>query len=380
MLTLIENGEVYAPAPLGRRDLLVIGDKIGKLGAIDRRALERSGLDIEVIDASDCFVTPGLIDPHQHLLGGSGERGFSSQTPEIFPSEIASAGITTVVGCLGVDTTTKTMRGLLARAKALNGEGLTAYIYSGGYPFPPATITGSVRDDLMIVDEVIGAGEVAISDLRASEPSLDELARIASEAYTGGLLSGKAGVTHLHVGDDKRRLAPLRGLLSDYAIEARSLYPTHVERNKKLLEEAAALTRHGVFVDIDTVERDLSQSLASYIDHDGDLRRLTISSDAAISSPRTLYEQMRACIREGMPLEMVLTLATANTAEVLKMGKKGALEPGRDADLLLIDRDSLEIVEVIARGKHLVRGGRLLLTESFLAESNRKIELHGQKQ
>ena len=116
-------------------------------------------------------IAPGLVDPHEHLLGGSGEEGFSSQTPEIFLREIATAGVTTVVGCLGVDTTTKTMPGLLARAKALSEEGLTAFIWSGGCNVPPTTITGSLRDDLIFIDEVIGAGEVAISDNRATEPT-----------------------------------------------------------------------------------------------------------------------------------------------------------------------------------------------------------------
>src|SRR5262249_18004595 len=159
------------------------------------------------------------IDSHEHLLGGSGEDGFSSQTPEIFLRELAVAGITTVVGCLGVDTTTKTMPGLLARAKALNEEGLTAFIWSGGYNVPPTTITGSMRDDLIFINEVIGAGEIAISDNRASEPSIEELAKLVSDAHVGGILSGKSGVTHLHVGDHPRRLNPLRALIENYAVE-----------------------------------------------------------------------------------------------------------------------------------------------------------------
>ena len=380
MLTLIENGFVYSPEPRGVQSLLLAGDRIEKIGDVDRRAIEASGLDLDVVDATDCLLTPGLIDPHEHLLGGSGEDGFSSQTPEIFLRELAVAGVTTVVGCLGVDTTTKTMPGLLARAKALDEEGLTAFIWSGGYNVPPTTITGSLRDDLIYVDEVIGAGEVAISDSRATEPTVDELARLVSDVNVGGMLGRKSGVTHFHVGDHPQRLSPLRALVENYAVEPQWLYPTHVERNRELMREAAAFTRLGAFVDVDTMAEDLPEQLWRFIEDDGDLNRLTVSSDAAISSPRTLYDQVRACVIEhGFALEKVLSLVTANTARVLKLGRKGRLEQGFDADALVLRRKTLEITHVFALGKPLVCGGELVVSEKFLTRSNRRISLYGRK-
>ncbi|HZF37482.1 MAG TPA: amidohydrolase family protein [Blastocatellia bacterium] len=380
MLTLIENGFVYAPEPRGIQSVLLAGDRIEKIGEVDRRALESAGLDLDVVDASDCFVTPGLIDPHEHLLGGSGEEGFSSQTPEIFLREIAIAGVTTVVGCLGVDTTTKTMPGLLARAKALGEEGLTAFIWSGGYNVPPTTITGSLRDDLIFIDEVIGAGEIAISDNRATEPTLDELARLVSDVYVGGMLSGKSGVTHFHVGDHPKGLSPLRELVENYAVEPEWLYPTHIDRSRELIREAAAFTRLGAFVDIDVTEENLPEQLRRFIDDNGDLCRLTVSSDAAIASPRALHDQICACVAEhGFPLELALSLVTANTARVLKLDRKGRLERGLDADALVLRRKSLEITHVFAGGRQMVRGGELVVMEKFLTRSKRRISLYGRK-
>jgi dihydroorotase-like cyclic amidohydrolase len=101
MLTLIENGEIYSPEPGGVKSILIAFNKILRIGDIERRAVESLGVEAEYVDAANCYITPGLIDPHQHLLGGSGERGFASQTPEISASEIIEAGITTVVGLLG---------------------------------------------------------------------------------------------------------------------------------------------------------------------------------------------------------------------------------------------------------------------------------------
>ncbi len=381
-LILIEHGEVYAPEPQGQQDVLLINDRIVRLGETDRHALEALRLNLQVINASGCVVTPGFIDPHEHLLGGSGERGgFCTQTPEIFLTEIVSAGITTVVGCLGTDTSTKTMPGLLARAKALREEGLTAFIYSGGYNVPPVTLTGSLRNDLIFVEEVIGAGETAIADERGTQPSLQELARLVSDAYVGGLLSRKAGITHFHVGDRPERLKLLRALLQHYAVKPEWLYPTHVERNESLMKEAIRLAQEGAFVDVDTMEEDLPKWLRFYLDNNGRADRLTVSSDAAISSPRTLYEQFRACVLEhGFPLELVLALLTSNTAQALRLEKKGRLKAGCDADLLVLRRDSLELVEVIALGHRMVSAGQVQVQEKFLERSNRRITLHGGKQ
>jgi beta-aspartyl-dipeptidase (metallo-type) len=378
MITLIEGGELYTPAPLGVQSLLLIEGTIAKVGGSDARALAALSLDVELIDARGCVVVPGLIDVHQHLLGGSGEKGFASQTPELSLGEIVRGGTTTVVGCLGVDTTTKTMTGLLAKARAFGEEGITAFLYSGGYDVPPVTLTGSVRRDMLLVPEVIGGGEVAISDARSTCPTRAELARLASECYVGGLLTGKAGVMHVHVGDGRSGLTPLRDLLRDHEIKPETLYPTHVERSEGLMRQAIELTRAGVTVDVDTVDRDLARWVRFYLEHGGELGWLTASSDASIPSPATLSEQVFGLVREGvLPLERALLLVTANPARVLKLERKGALTVGSDADVAVLSKSDLAVREVIARGKRMVTNGKLAVQERFLAQSNRVLTLRG---
>ena len=378
--TLIENGEVYAPEYLGRVPVLLSTEKILKVGEIDAEALRRVGLEIDVINAGGCIVTPEFIDPHEHLLGGSGENGFSSQTPEIAASEIVSAGITTVVGCLGADTRMKTLPGLLAKVKGLKEEGLNAHMWSGGYNIPPTCITDSIGGDLMFIDEVIGAGEIAIADERASNPTAHELARLAHETYVACSLNNKAGVLHIHVGDGDERLSLLRTVIADHAVRPEWLYATHINRSEKLMSDAIDLAKDGGFVDIDTVDGGLAECIRLYMEHSGWEEQLTVSSDASISSPQNVLSQWRSCILEhGLPLETMLRLVTSNTARALKLENKGRVAVDMASDVLVLKKSDLELREVISRGRRLIREGKLNFKERFLTESDRHIVLEGEK-
>lgn len=381
MLTLIEGGRVYDPDPCGVQSVLLADGHVGKVGEINRRALESLGAEYEVIDASGCIVVPGLIDPHVHLLGGSGETGFSTQTPEFFISEIVRFGITTVVGTLGVDTTMKTMPGLLAKVKALKEHGLNAFCWSGGYDVPPESILDTVREDIMFIEEVIGAGEVAISDERALEPDPRELARTATHAHIGGMLARKAGLMHVHVGEGKRRLQPLRDVVDEFEVEPCWIYATHIERTEELMDEAIALARRGMPCDVDVVERDLHRWLRHWRDHGGPRELLTVSSDASMTSPAGVWLQLRDCVlNHGFTLEQVLPLATRNTARILKLREKGELRKGCAGDILLLEEDTLEIVHVLSHGKVVVRDGEVVEKENWLEDSDRQIHLEGTKE
>jgi beta-aspartyl-dipeptidase (metallo-type) len=375
----IDGGELYAPEPRGNGSILIAAGRILAAGAVDAGSLR--GFEVDSLDASGSFVVPGFLDPHEHLIGGSGERGFVSQTPEIHLHELVDGAIPTVVGCLGVDSVTKTMPALLAKVKGLRAHGLSAYLYTGGYTVPPATLTGSVRNDILFVEEAIGAGEVAIADRRSSRPSTAELARIASEAYTSGILSGKAGVTHFHVGDDDRRLADVRALLDEFHVPPESVYPTHVERNEALFDEAVALARRGVTIDVDVMEHDLARWLRRYRDSGAPAERLTASSDAAIAPPAVLREQVADCVlRHGFALEDVLPLVTTNTAAVLKLRSKGKLERGYDADIAVLERDTLTPRHVIAGGRVMLRNGAVVAREGWLEGSTRRLHLDAEQE
>jgi len=378
---IFRDGEIYDPVPRGVGAVVIVDGKIAAVGALQvasiERALASAQIEVEVVDARGCVLVPGLIDPHEHLLGSSGERGFSSRAPEIFCVELIAAGITTVVGTLGTDNTMRTMAELLAKVKGLEEEGLTAFMYSGGYTLPPMTLMDSVRNDLLFISHVIGVGEVAVSDRRAVQPDARALASVITEASVGGMLSRKAGITHIHVGEGKARLAPVIEALDGFDLDPCSVYPTHVTRSPELLREAAGLTRRGSFVDIDTTERTLASDLRSFVEAGGDLARLTISTDAGGSSPHNLIEQLASAVDEGWTLERVLPLATSNTARVLQLSRKGRLASGADGDVVALRAGALEPVFVAARGQLVMREGCVSKSPTFLAESNRTVILNG---
>jgi beta-aspartyl-dipeptidase (metallo-type) len=379
-LTLLTNGTIYDPDPAGEQDVLLCFDRILQIGALDQKALASAGLEVEIINAQGCLVTPGFIDPHEHLLGGSGEEGFSTQSPELSASEIIRAGITTVVGCLGVDTTMKTMAGLLGKCKALKEEGLNSFIWTGGYKTPPQTVTDSISSDIMFVDEVIGVGEMAIADDRSTEPSAQELARIVSEANNAGMMSKKCGRTHFHVGEKENRLELLFSLVNDFNVAPDWFYPTHINRSEELIRQSIDLAKQGAYVDVDVVDEDLAKQLKHYFDNGGPPDRLTVSSDASITSPQNLYRQIKKCaLNKLYPLEQLLKLVTSNTAAALKLPLKGAIKEGNLADLLVIDRQTFELRHVFSKGRHLVKDGKVNFKEAFLEDSNREIELKGEK-
>lgn len=381
MITLIKNAEVYAPESLGRQSILIFNDKIAKIGDINEKSVTGIGVDYKIIDAGGDIITPGFIDPHIHLVGGGGEGGFATRTPEVQLSDLIQSGITSVAGLLGTDGTTRHLESLLAKARGLEIEGISTYIYTGNYDVPTPTITGSVKDDAILIDKVIGTAEIAISDSRSGQPSVHELAKIVGQTRVGGMLSGKAGITHFHTGPGKAYLSILHQLLDEYELPASNLHVTHVTRSKALFDDAIKLASRGAFVDI-TADEETFEWIAYYKKNKGDISKLTISSDGngslpvfneagellglGVASTRTMYEQIVKTIKAGeLTVEEVLRLVTANTAEALKLKNKGVIAEGLDADILILSKDTFEIEHVIAKGQHMIENKVVIVKGTF---------------
>lgn len=384
MFILIKDGHVYSPEDKGLNDVLIAGPSIARIaGRIDLPP----EFGARVISASGKIVAPGFVDLHVHLLGGGGEGGPRTRTPEITLSKITSAGVTTVVGCLGTDDVSRRPENLLAKAMQLDEEGISAYIYTGSYQFPPPTITGSVRKDIALIPKVIGVGEIAVSDHRSSQPTFDELCRVAAEARVGGMIGGKAGLVHLHVGSGRRRLDQILRIVEETEIPIGQFLPTHLTRSPYLLEQSIQFAKMGGNLDLTVKGQDLefplttAKALQMILEEGVPIEQISLSSDSNGSMPifdkhgnvvklavgdiRFLHSEIQELGAAGFQLPQLLKLVTANPAKRAGLfATKGSLEVGKDADLVIMDRE-MNIDSVIAKGQVMVYEKENLIKGTF---------------
>ena len=385
MLTLIRNASVIAPEPLGPRDILAAGERI--VAVADPGTISTSGVEVDEIDAPGLFVLPGMVDSHVHLLGGGGEGGPATRAPEILVEDIVGSGVTTVIGLLGTDGITRHMSSLMAKARGLENEGITAYIYVGSYELPVQTVTGSVRSDLALLPAVLGADEIAVSDHRSAQPTFDELARLAAECRVGGMLGGKPGILHLHLGDGERGLEIVFRIIRETEIPVTQIIPTHCNRNPKLLDEAFRFAAEGGRIDLTAGIGEhapaipVEAALRLAVERGVPLDRISVSSDANgslpvfddngrlesldVASQGSMLEQLRSIVRGGtLELPLAAALFSANPAAFYGLHRKGRVTAGADADLIFVNED-LELVHVLARGQRAVTDGAVVLRSTF---------------
>lgn len=390
---LLKNAKLYCPEYTENSDIVVVGMTIAAIG---KNLSLPDFVEGEIIDLQGKTLVPGFIDAHVHICGGGGEAGPASRTPELQLSQITRSGITTVVGCLGTDSVSRSLAELLVKANALQEEGISTYIYSGAYRVPMKTLLPTLEQDLVLIEKVIGAGEIAISDHRSAHPQISQLEQLASEARVGGMLGGKAGIVHVHLGEGKRGLQPIWTLLEQSDIPITQFVPTHMNRSRTLLEQGIKFLLAGGHMDLtagcDDFPEDLQvPSVLIRLNQSQLLNdRITVSSDGNGSMPQyneagvltgmgvgsveVLWRDIRKTVIQGnVPLEVALRTITSNVANVLRLRNKGMLRVGYDADLVVLDED-LQVQDVWAKGKCMVRSKETLVWGTYEGNSLAKSE------
>lgn len=380
-MKLIRQIEVYAPDYLGKLDVLLAGNKI--IALEENITGGYSELEVEEISGEGKLLTPGFIDCHFHILGGGGEGGFQNRTPEVTLSQLTSAGVTTVVGCLGTDGEGRDMTALISKAKGLEAEGITTFLYEGSYRLPVKTVTDSIIKDFLTIDKIIGIGEIAVSDHRSSQPTFEEFARATADARVGGMLSGKAGIVNVHLGGGTRKLELLKKVVEETEIPISQFLPTHANRTQELLDACIEFAKNGGTIDFTASEDPdfwektdgevrFSKALKQLLDAGVALDNFTMTSDGqgslpyfdennhfigmGVGSAKSLLVGIKEAVqKENIPLEIALRAITTNPARILKLEGKGQIQVGNDADLCILDKETLTIDSVIAKGQIMVK-------------------------
>lgn len=361
IMMLIKSGFIYDPEKIEVNDIL-ISNKIEKIG----KDLDIKG--IPELNANNLIIVPGFIDIHNHINGAGGEGGPNFRTIPLKSEELLRNGITTVVGLLGTDGYTRSLIDLLYHARKLNIQGVNAYIYTGAYQVPGPTITGSVAKDIILIPEILGV-KIALSDHRSSYPSKTDLMKTVTEARVGGILSGKPGIVHVHMGDGKDYFNPILNLCEESDIPITQFVPTHIDRTEELLKEAVKFGRKKGYLDL-TIdlggEYPKTLKNSKYLISQGvNIDNITFSTDGNGSLP--IFDKDKNLLKVDVsPFDTILKLfrfvisyETDFVTDYLKMVstnpgkrlnlKKGRIKEGYDADLLMFNKD-LDLIYVISNG------------------------------
>ena len=379
-MILITNGNVFGPETLGKRDVLTGG---GKILAIEKK-IDPQTLpgEVVIVDAAGMVVVPGFIDGHQHFTGGGGEGGFHTRTPEMKLSMNIANGVTTAVGLLGTDSLTRSVESLYAKTQAFNAEGITAFMLTGSYWLPSPTICGTVGRDIIYMAPVIGV-KLAMADQRGPHISAKDLAVLAAEVRVAALIADKPGTITVHTGVNPDGLDLIFEVVEQHATRPDMFIPTHINRNKsKASDQALELAGLGAMIDATCVtqmpgndDQHLSAADFACLADDNKLfDQVSFSSDAGGSLPKwnadrsriigmgigtpesLIFELNRLVTVKGMGIDKALRPLTTTPAKAYGLtGQKGEISVDAHADILVLDADTLEIRDVMAKGQIMMR-------------------------
>jgi len=362
----LKNLEVFSPQKLGKRDILVYDSQIVKMAHSIETPFPD---DTEVVDYSGLYCFPGFVDGHVHIIGGGGEGGFFTRTTPQSEQAFFMSGTTAVIGVLGTDGIMRTHRELLGQARKFNHNKLKTYLMTGNYAYPLVTLLKDLQEDITIIPEYIGIGEIAISDHRGSGITLEEFRRILLQSRVAGMLSGKSGKAIIHVGGVKTGLQLLRQAVSNGDISPRQMLPTHISRTAQTVEEGKEwILTYGGFIDFTAGEQAV-ESISSLLKEHVPAEKILCSSDGWGSMPvfdengnfvsvktapvDTLYKSfVKLVTQKGYSIELVLPIFTSNVSDFFGISKEGYgyIREGGIASFVLVD-ENFEIKETFSQGE-----------------------------
>ena len=317
-------------------DIALCDGKIAGIGSYEGR---------EMVDAQGMYAAPGFIDSHIHIES-------SYVTPEEISRLLVPHGGTTIIADPHEIVNVCGLRGLHYMMEAAQGTALDIqYMLPSCVPATPFEHSGAVIDaEAMrepIADErILGLGEFMNFPgiLNADGPTLD---KIVLAQQHGKVIDGHAPAV-----DDKNLNAyACTGILADHECAT--------------VEEMHERIRCGMYVMLR--EGSACHNLRTMLKGvtPGNAGRCVLCSDDR--QPKTMLHEghldnhLRICVQEGLDAVTAVQMATRNAAECFRLYDRGAIAPGKRADIVLLeDLKDFRVRKVWTAGKLTAEDGTYL--------------------
>ena len=298
----------------------------------------------EEIDAKGGYLSPGLIDGHVHIES-------SMVTPEEFAKVLIRHGVTTVIsdpheianvsGVKGIEYMLEQSEDLLIDVFVM----LPSCVPATDFEVSGAELNAEELTPLLIHPRVLGLAEVMnFPALLHAEDSM--LKKIKATTIHGKKIDGHAAGLSAH----DLNVYMAAGIRTDHECTT--------------LEEARDRLQKGMYLMIreGTVAKDLKNIIR--IVNDRNARRCLFVTDDKhlddLMEEGSIDYSIKLAIQSGINPILAIQMATLNAAECFGLYHKGAIAPGYQADILIIDDlTEMKIQQVIKNGNVVISNGQL---------------------
>lgn len=376
----IANGKVFDGQCFRERDVVMEGQTFSSIEASGDVACGAGGA-ADTLDASGCYVIPGLIDVHFHGAMGHDLCDASDEGISAIAAYEASRGVTSICPTtmtLPEERLAPIVASVAAHEAAAGEAGIVGINMEGPYIAPdkvgaqnPAYVrSASIEEFGRLQQQAMGL--IKLVDVAPEQPGNLEFIRQMSHdvrvsvahtctSYDDACAAFDAGARHMtHLFNampalHHREPGPIAAGAERNDVTA-EIIADGVHIHPAMVRLAFALFGDDRMILI-------SDSLRACGLGDGEYElggqqffvkgnRATIANGSLAGSVSDVMACMRTAVRTmGIPLTSAVKAATVNPARALGLdGKLGAIAPGYQADAVVIDRD-LNIKHVVLRGK-----------------------------
>ncbi len=390
-------------APLERGAVLIQGDTIAAVGS-EASVVPPEGASVEELVYDGKTVLPGLVDCHVHLNGmGDGRAGDDLTT---LPDEVLTlqsarnarahlyAGVTTVRDCGAKQRTTFMLRQaiemgitvgptlvLTGRPIAIIGGHLSYFgIEATGPDECRAAVRQLVKEGADFVKITATGGSTRTSIPERPSFGVDELTAICDEIHKFGrhaaahCVSSQAMLNCLDAGIDTiihaRHREPdgswvyredvVERMVAQGVMANCNLGGGNIRRRDLLAKAEAGELSPAEQVEFDSANRDRDD----YVDAIQRMRaagvRLACGSDSSWGKyPMGLFhKEVEAHVDAGMnPMEAIVSATSDSARSCWVDGRVGTLEPGKRADVLVVEGDPSRDITALADTVDVFQGG-----------------------